>query len=73
MAKRNVIWTETAAKQRRQILRYWTERNSSTSYALKLIKITAKHIKVIEKNPEAFKQTEIESVRESAMEHFSLF
>ena len=49
MAKRNVIWTETAAKQRRQILKYWTERNNSTIYSLKLIKITAKHIKVIEK------------------------
>ena len=44
MSKRNVIWTETAAKQRRQILKYWTERNNSTSYSLKLIKITAKQI-----------------------------
>ena len=38
-----------------------------------MIKITAKLIKVIEKNPEAFNQTEIESVRESAMGHFSLY
>ena len=73
MAKRKVIWTETAVKQRREILRYWTERNKSTTYAEKLIEITAKHLKVISKNPEAFKETEIDQVRESAMGHFSLY
>lgn len=73
MAKRKIVWTETAAKQRREILRYWTERNRTTTYAEKLIEITAKHLKVISKNPEAFKETEINDVRESAMGHFSLY
>jgi plasmid stabilization system protein ParE len=73
MAKRKIVWTETAAKQRREILRYWTERNQSTAYAEKLIEITAKHLKVISKNPEAFKESEIDDVRESAMGHFSLY
>lgn len=73
MAKRKIVWTETAAKQRREILRYWTERNKSKSYAEKLIEITVKHLKVISKNPEAFKESEIDKVRESAMGHFSLY
>jgi plasmid stabilization system protein ParE len=73
MAKRKIVWTETAAKQRREILNYWTERNKSTTYAEKLIEITAKHLKVISKNPLAFKETEIDNVRESAMGHFSLY
>jgi plasmid stabilization system protein ParE len=73
MAKRKIVWTETAAKQRREILKYWTDRNKSTTYAEKLIEITAKHLKVISKNPEAFKETEIDEVRESAMGHFSLY
>jgi plasmid stabilization system protein ParE len=73
MAKRKIVWTETAAKQRREILKYWTERNKSTIYAEKLIEITAKHLKVISKNPEAFKETEIDELRESAMGHFSLY
>ncbi len=47
MAKPKVVWTETAAKQRREILKYWTERNQSTNYAEKLIEVTAKHLKVI--------------------------
>ena len=73
MAKRKIVWAETAAKQRREILKYWTERNKSTTYAEKLIEITAKHLKVISKNPEAFKESEIDDVRESAMGHFSLY
>jgi len=73
MAKRKIVWTNTAAKQRREILKYWTERNKSTTYAEKLIEITAKHLKVISKNPEAIKETEIDDVRESAMGHFSLY
>ena len=73
MAKRKIVWTETAAKQRREIMNYWTERNKSTTYAEKLIEITAKHLKVISKNPNAFKETEMNDVRESAMGHFSLF
>jgi plasmid stabilization system protein ParE len=73
MAKRTIVWTETAAKQRREILRYWTERNKSTAYAEKLIEITAKHLKIISNNPKAYKETEIKGVRESAMGHFSLY
>lgn len=73
MAKPKIVWTETAAKQRREILSYWTERNQSTLYAEKLIEITASHLKVILKNPQAFKETEINTIRESAMGHFSIY
>jgi len=73
MVKKKIVWTETAAKQRREILRYWTERNKSTTYAKKLIEINAKQLKVISKNPEALKESEINEVRESAMGHFSLY
>lgn len=73
MAKRKIVWTETASRQRRQILRYWTERNKSSVYAEKLIEITAKHLKVIAKNPLAFNEIEIANIRESALGHFSLY
>lgn len=73
MAKRKIVWTETAAKQRKEILKYWTDRNGSTHYAEKLIEITAKHLKVIAKNPHSFKETEMDEIRESAMGHFSIY
>ena len=43
--------------QRREILNYWIEKNKSTAFAEKLIKITTKHLKVISKFPEAFKES----------------
>ena len=73
MAKRKVVWTETAVLQRREILSYWTERTESTAYAEKLIFLTKEHLKVILNNPEAYKATDFKDVRESAMGHFSIY
>ena len=73
MVKRQIVWTETAARQRKEILRYWTERNGNSKYAEQLIQVTASHLKVILKNPEAFKRSEIKNIYESAMGHFSLY
>ena len=47
MAKRIVVWTETAARQRREVLKYWSKRNGSTTYAEKLIHLTTRQIKII--------------------------
>jgi len=73
MAKRNVVWTETAAKQRREVLRYWIKRNGSTSYAEEIIRLTADRIQIILRHPGSFKSTTYPETRESAMGHFSLF
>lgn len=73
MAERTVVWTETAMKQRREILRYWTVRNKSTLYAEKLIGIIKKRIKVILENPYAGKPTNHLDTREAAMGNFSLY
>jgi len=72
VAKRKVVWTETAAKQRRKILKYWTARNGSTAYAEKLIKLIAARIKVILMHPESYKVTVYPETRISAMGHFSI-
>lgn len=73
MVKRTVVWTETAAKQRREILKYWTKHNGSTIYAEKLVKHTAKQIKTILNHPESFKLADFPQTRESAMGHFSIY
>jgi plasmid stabilization system protein ParE len=73
MVERTVVWTETAAKQRREILKYWTNRNGSTLYAEKLIEITADRIQTILSHPESFKPTNFPETRVSAMGHFSIF
>ena len=73
MVEDTVVWTETAAKQRREILRYWTKRNGSTAFAEKLIRLINHRIKVILIYRESFKATDYPNTRESAMGHFSLF
>jgi len=73
MAKRTVVWTATAAKQRREILKYWTKRNGSTEYAEKLIKLTAGQIKIIIRHPESFKSAGYSDTRVSAMGYFSIY
>ncbi len=73
MAKRSIVWTETAIKQRREILKYWTKRNGSTVFAEKLVKLVAKRIKVIEKHPESFHEADFPNTRESAFGFYSLY
>lgn len=72
MAKRTVTWTETAAKQRREVLKYWVLRNRSTKYSKKLIKLISIRIKAIQANPESFKLTIFPETRVSSMGHFSV-
>src|SRR5690606_40404907 len=73
MAKKPVIWTETALKQRREILKYWTLRNKSTLYAEKLLRLIREHINLIIENPEAGKLTSYPHTREAAMGNFSIY
>ncbi len=73
MAQRTVAWTETAAKQRREVLKYWTKHNGSTQYAEKLIRLTAKQVQIILNYPESFKSTTFPETRESALGHFSIY
>lgn len=73
MAQRTVVWTETAVRQRRKILRYWTLRNGSTKYSEKLIAITKERIDLIVNNPESCKSSEYPQTREAAMGNFSIF
>ena len=73
MAKRIVVWTETAVRQRREILSYWVKQNGTTTYAEKLIKLIAKQIRVIQGNPKLFKKTDFPDTHVSALGHFSIF
>lgn len=73
MAEKSVIWTETAIQQRREILKYWTVRNKSTTYAEKLIELIKTRIQVISVNPGAGKPTNHSDTREAAMGNFSIY
>ncbi len=73
MAKRSVTWTATALAQRREILKYWTIRNGSTTYAEKLLKLTRERLKIIANHPYSGKVTKHPGTRHAAMGNFSIF
>jgi len=73
MAKKSIVWTQTAIKQRRHILKYWTIRNHSTTYAEKLIRLIKERIDLIAENPFAGKPTNHSDTREAAMGNFSIY
>lgn len=72
MAESIVVWTATAAKQRRDILKYWTQKNHSSEYAIKLIKLINKRIKLILKYPASWKLCVYPDSRISAMGNYSI-
>ncbi len=73
MAKRDVVWTETAAQQRREILRFWAIKNKSTKYPERLIKLIKSRLKIILNNPLAFKLTSHHDIRVSSIGQFSIY
>jgi len=73
VAKRTVIWTDTAVKQRRYILEYWVNRNKSTLYAEKLILHIQQKIKTIEKSPDSYRKTDNPDTHIAVMGHFNIY
>jgi len=67
-----VIWTQTARKQRREVLRYWKAHNRSATYSRKLIAEIQRRMKIIVKRPLIFRESEFPETRVSPMGHFSI-
>ena len=73
MAQKKIIWTETAAQQRRMILEYWLQRNQSNEYPLKLLRLSNEKANQIAANPMLYKASGFPNMRVTTMGHFSLF
>ena len=73
MAKRKIVWTKTAIKQRRKIFDYWNTRTFSTEYSKKLVAKIQERTNQIALKPELFKKSELPENRVCAMGHFSIF
>ena len=56
MAK-HVVWTQRAQADRRQILKYWLDRNKSSIYCIKLNYLFKQVVKLISNYPQIGKPT----------------
>ena len=72
MAERSVIWTQTAARQRRAVLQYWLDRNQSTAYPVKLISAVQNRIQHILRHPLSFPLTSFPNTRTCSLGHYSI-
>lgn len=68
-----IIWTNTAALQRRKILNYWTKRNKSTTYSKKLVSEISNRIQFIVNNPEIYIETSFPEIQASTLGHYNIF
>lgn len=73
MAKREIVWTQTAAKQRRSILKYWVKHNKSSSFSLKLLKLSNEKADVIAADPMLFQKADFPNTRVATMGYFSIY
>ncbi len=71
--KRRVVWTETAAKQRNNILRFWVRKNRSNSYSLKLLELSNQKAELIAANPKMYQLSEHPDTRVASLGHFSIY
>ena len=73
MVVKTVIWTDTAVRERRKILKYWTIRNKSATYSKKLICEIMERIQFLLKNPESFIKTNYNDIRTSTLGHYNIY
>ena len=73
MGKRKIVWSPTAKDKLFSILEYYTLRNKSKTYSIKLYKRLVKEINLLLKHPELGIKTEDESVRGLIVGTFIIF
>ncbi len=68
-----VIWTEKALTDLSQILKYWTGRNKSNLYSLKLSEVIINRVELLSKYPGLGKKTNAKDIRAHLVKDYFLF
>lgn len=72
MARLNILWTNTALKQRDHTFQFWNERNESNSYSKKLSKKIKERVNLLKSNPLLGKKSEYKNTRVISLGHYSI-
>ncbi|GEJ46266.1 type II toxin-antitoxin system RelE/ParE family toxin [Chryseobacterium sp. ON_d1] len=73
MAKRKVIWTVKANKERKEILEYWMLRNKTRTFSIKLNRLILYNIGLLADHPTIGRKTDIEKVRVKIVRDYLIF
>lgn len=70
---RQIVWTEQAQRERKQILEYWNLRNGSKQYSRKLNVLIKSALSLIANRPLIGKRTTIDNVRMKVVRDYFIF
>ena len=70
---RKIDWSPRAVKEWAEILDYWTERNKSNIYSLKLDGIFVEKFKIIVKSPDTGQETDLTAVRVKILRDYKIY
>jgi plasmid stabilization system protein ParE len=73
MGKRKIVWSYKAKEKLFSILEYYTLRNKSKTYSIKLYRRLVKEINLLSKHPDLGIKTEMESVRGLIVDTYIIF
>ncbi len=73
MAKLKIIWSHRAEIKLFKILEFYSKRNKSRSYSIKLYQRLNKDLKILLKQPEIGLKTDFESIRGLIIDDFIVF
>ena len=72
MAKRKIVWTNTANLERKDILEYWILRNKSKRFSLRLNYLILQTLEVLRENPTIGRLTNVNNVRVKLIREYLL-
>ncbi len=73
MAQKDIVWTETAAKQRRLVFEFWNEHNGSTEYSERLIVKIKSRLDTLVNFPKSGSKTDFKDTLVTSLGHYSIF
>jgi plasmid stabilization system protein ParE len=73
MAGVKILWTETAIRQRNEVLNYWIRRNGDNSYAKKLNQRIKSRIKMVAENIKIGRMTIFGNARVVTLGHYCIY
>lgn len=73
MAKRKIVWTNSAKFELKEILIYWTNKTKSKTYSKKLNKLFTEAIDLLSQHPKIGRTTNDKNSRISIVRNYLIF
>ncbi|GGG57163.1 type II toxin-antitoxin system RelE/ParE family toxin [Epilithonimonas arachidiradicis] len=73
MAKRKIVWTNSAKSELKEILIYWTNKTKSKTYSKKLNKLFTEAIDLLSQHPKIGRTTNDQNARISIVRNYLIF